>query len=73
MFRLEAICQEQKCRYIIGVYSSEFTKRSSKNLSYKDITEIKYADYIDPLTKEMPFKDIQFHTSAKGMYFDVSQ
>ena len=70
---MEEICEKQKLRYIVGVYTSAFTQRSSKNLGYKTIKEINYAEYVDPLTNEKPFKDVEVPPSAIGMYFDVEQ
>ena len=72
-FRLEGICKENKCRYIVGVYTSPYSQRSSKTLGYKPIKEIKYADYLDPLTNEKPFKDIGITPAGIGMYFDIEQ
>ena len=68
---METVAIEQNCHFIAGVYSSEFTKRASKNVGYKCYKEIAYADYTDPLTKQQPFKEVQFHVSIKSMYLEL--
>ena len=72
-FRLEELCKERKRRYIVGVYTSPYSQRSSKTLGYKPIKEIPIADYLDPLTNDKPFKDVKVPPTGIGMYLDIEQ
>ena len=72
-FRMKEICKEQKCRYIVGVYTSPFLQRSSKNLGYQPIKEINFVNYVDPLTNEKPFKNMDIALAGIGMYLDTEK
>ena len=70
-YRAEIVAKENGCRYVAGIYTSNFTQKLSSNLGYKLITEIKYADYIEPITKKKIFKEMPQHKSSCLMVLDL--
>ena len=73
ILRAELIAKQQECRYVAGVYSSAYSKRTSEKLGYKCFKEILYIDYTDPLTGQKPFENVKFHTSIRSMYLDLKK
>ena len=71
--RLEVIAKQCDCRYIAGVYSSEFTIKAAQNLGYKLLDEVVHNQYVDSLTGDKPFGKMISHNFSKAMYFDVDR
>ena len=66
-----SVAKQQGCRYIAGVYSSEYTIKVAQNLGYKLLDEVIHNKYVDPITGKMPFQDMISHNYSKAMYYDV--
>jgi len=61
---------ETNCEYIVGVTVTFYSQRACEKMGLSVLREVKYADYIDPVTGKKPDLDLStIHTHAKLFYY----
>ncbi|CAK8687181.1 unnamed protein product [Clavelina lepadiformis] len=66
--KCELLAKEYNCKHVVCIATSVYTQNILRNLEYSVARTVLHSDYVDPKTKEKPFKAFLPHLDTRIMY-----